>query len=140
MGRQNVTTWTSPICGCQLYITADAQGRRVVLDAAVVRSQHQARIDAGDPTALPTLAPPLFTCADHKGLGGKVLGDAMQEEMNRLAQTTDLVKAAGTEDLVWWFDPERVLHVLSNKLSPAQINQLRNQADSAFGAGRVKVE
>lgn len=141
--RQDALQWKPDTCGCQLYIRVE-QGKVVFLDDASVRTQHQARIDAGDPTANPVLAPPALLCREHADLGitmDKGLIPVIREEQTRRDQVLALAKTvvAGLEDFVWWFDAQRVLRVVIADITEAKRGQIQALVNSNLGAGKVVV-
>lgn len=138
MPPQDCTTWSPDTCGCKLYIRVDALGNTIFLDHQAVRAEHQARIQAGDPSANPVLAQPASICSDHANLGHTLsqalIGVIRSEQARRnralaLAQSVVDIAPQGYE---WSFTPDRVLHVRIGRMTPQQ----RARGVTLEGVGR----
>jgi len=148
MPKQDATLWRPDTCDCEFYIQLDKQGNTVFLDADDVRREHQARIDAGDPTANRTLAPKAKLCDPHVAKGHQLhqnLISVVVEEQSRrdsaIALAMEVDPDTKREDVQWFYDPQRVLHLLAPpKLKKNQRDTWQLGCDMAHGQGKVKIE
>ena len=117
------TTWKPDTCECALEYSWDD----TVPEASRVHS----------------LAKVVKSCPAHSLLAGVGLYDEVVSENRRKNRTYDIAQTLLVslipEGWLWYYDPARVLQVVIPKLTGAQKNQLQSACDTAFGAGKVKI-
>ena len=81
MPRQDAIFWEPDTCDCRFYMRGDG----TFLSDEEVRAEHQARIDAGDSTAIKDLAPAASrVCNAHRHIGkNQALAETVKEESRR---------------------------------------------------------
>ncbi|MBU2009273.1 MAG: hypothetical protein KJ624_05510 [Chloroflexi bacterium] len=117
------TTWRPDTCECVLEYSWD--------DATSEASRVH------------SLAKVVKLCPAHRLLGGVGLYDEVVSENRRKNRTYDTAKAQlgalDPEGWLWYYDTARVLQVVIPNLTASQKNQLQSACDTAFGAGKVKI-
>ncbi len=121
-----VTRWTPDTCDCVLeYSWDDTQ------DENTRTHSHKAVVQR---------------CPEHErlGFGDKGLYDQVMKENTCKSKTFGLAKAIEPtlelDNMAWFFDSGRNLHVVIPALNSLKKVKLQKDSDTAFGAGRVKVE
>lgn len=147
MSRQDATLWSPDTCDCEFYFRVE-NSKTIFLDHEVVQAEQQRRIDAGDPSANKQLAPKAKLCAAHAAHGHRLhqnLISVVEEEQSRRDSAIALVKDTDPdmkrEEVQWFYDSGRVLHVLAPpKLNKNQRDTWQLACDMAHGQNKVKVE
>ena len=153
MARQDATLWRPDTCDCEFYIRVDSDGNPIYLDHNQVIAEHQARINAKDPTANPVISRPAKACDVHSGMGhsvGKTLFNVVKEENQRKNIALDEVRKALdipddkageiNDHCVWSFDQDRNLNVMViSPLAQAKRSALQAVLHSKFGEGKVRI-
>lgn len=117
------TTWRPDTCECVLEYSWD--------DATSEASRAHSLVKV------------VSFCPAHILLAGVGLYNAVVSENQQKNRTYDIAAALlvsiTPESWLWYYDSARVLQVVIPNLTTLRKNQLQSACDTAFGAGRVKI-
>ena len=117
------TTWRPDTCECVLEYSWD--------DATSEASRAH------------TLTKVVKSCPAHSLLAGVGLYDAVVSENQRKNRTYAIAEtqlgSLTPESWLWYYNSARVLQVVFPNLTTLQKDQLQGACDTAFGAGKVKI-